>query len=431
MVNISPLETRDAAASVIGDVLRSGRPFESAFGRHEGIAVMAGRDRAFVQNLTLTTFRRLGQIDQLIDACLARPLPKRARDVRDILRIGCCQLLFMDVADHGAVDTCVELTRSRGHGAHIELVNAILRRLSREGAARLADQDAARENTPDWLWQRWSRAYGEPRCREIAEAHMRGGTLDLSIKGDPEFWSAALNGEVLPLGTVRAPMGGLISELPGFRDGEWWVQDVAARMVASLAGDIAGKTVIDLCAAPGGKTALFASGGGRVTAVDRSAARLRRLRENLARLALDAEVVEADAALWRPRALADVVMLDAPCSATGTARRHPDVLWTKSESDIEKLAWVQSRMLRAAAEMVAPGGLLVFATCSLQPEEGEEHVASFLDEHPRFNLVPVTRDDVGDTGQVTAEPGVFRSLPSHFSAHGGSDGFFAARFRMQ
>ena len=422
------LETRDIAVTLIGNVLRARQSFENAYESHISISKMQSRDRAFVRNLVLTTFRRLGQIDSLINQFLLRPLPDSARDVRDILRIGACQVLFMNVADHGSVDTCVKLTRHRGHNAHIKLVNAILRRLTREGLAALEQQDVEKENTPSWLWRSWSEAYGEEQCRQIAAAHLRGGCLDLSVKGDPQTCASTLRGQMLPMGTVRLSSRGQITKLAGFRQGDWWVQDVAARMVAKLVGDVRGKTVIDLCAAPGGKTLLFSHEGANVVAVDRSASRLRRLRENLDRLNLKAEIIEADVGKWQPENLADIVFLDAPCSATGTARRHPDVLWTKSEADIENLARVQSRMLSTAAKMVAPGGILVFATCSLLPVEGEYHVSRFLEENPLFRLSPISASDVNDFDQIITQAGTFRSLPSFSPAERGMDGFFAARF---
>jgi len=413
---------------LIGKVLHARQSFENAYENHISISKMQSRDRAFIRNLVLTTFRRLGQIDSLINQFLLHPLPNSARDVRDILRIGACQVLFMNVANHGSVDTCVKLTRHRGHNAHIKLVNAILRRLTREGLTALEQQDAEKENTPSWLWRSWSEAYGEEQCRQIAAAHIRGGCLDLSVKGDPKIWASTLNGEILPMGTVRLSPRGQITELAGFRQGDWWVQDVAARMVAKLVGDVRGKRVIDLCAAPGGKTALFSHEGANVVAVDRSASRLKRLRDNLDRLNLRAEIIEADARNWQPDKCADIVFLDAPCSATGTARRHPDVIWTKSEADIENLVRVQSRMLAAAANMVAPGGILVFANCSLQPVEGEYHVSRFLEENPLFQLSPISASDVNDFDQIITQAGTFRSLPSFSPADKGMDGFFAARF---
>ena len=431
MVLEPSLATRAAATDLIGDVLRVRRPFDTAFAGHRSIATMSARDRAFVHNLAITTLRRLGTIDHLVELCVERPLPRRAQQVRDILRVGSCQLLFMQVAAHGAVATCVELTRQLGHSAHIKLVNAVLRRLARDGAKMIANLNESKVNTPDWLWKTWSTVYGEDVCHQMAAAHIAGAPLDISTTGNPKTWAAELGGDILFANTIRLTGRGQVTELPGFQDGQWWVQDAAAGLVANLAGDVTSKSVIDLCAAPGGKTSQFLTRGARVTAVDRSAARLERMGKNMERLGFKPRMIQADVTKWRPNKPADVVMLDAPCSATGTARRHPDVLWSKSESDIAQLAAIQQGMMSAAAESVAPGGLLIFATCSLQPEEGIYHVSPFLDAHSRFKLEPLTAVDVHGLGETLTTCGCFRSLPSHHADRGGMDGFFAARFRRQ
>ena len=431
MVLEPSLATRAAATDLIGDVLRARRPFDTAFAGHRSIAAMSARDRAFVHNLAITTLRRLGTIDHLVKLCLKRPLPRRAQQVRDILRVGSCQLLFMQVAAHGAVATCVELTRQLGHSAHIKLVNAVLRRLARDGTQIISKLDEAKINTPEWLWKTWSAFYGEDVCRQIAAAHLFGAPLDISTTGDPKTWAAELGGDILFANTIRLTSRGLVTELPGFQDGQWWVQDAAAGLVADLAGDVTSKSVIDLCAAPGGKTSQFLTRGARVTAVDRSAARLERMAKNMERLGFEPRIIEADVTTWRSSEPADVVMLDAPCSATGTARRHPDVLWSKSEADVAQLAIVQERMISAAAESVAPGGLLIFATCSLQPEEGVNHVPPFLATHPAFKFEPITAAEIHGLAEMLTSGGCFRSLPCHFSNRGGIDGFFAARFRRQ
>lgn len=431
MVLEPTLATRAAAADLIGDVLRARRSFDSAVARHDDLAAMSARDRAFVHNLAITTLRRLGTIDHLLGLCLKRPLPQRAQHVRDILRVGLCQILFLEVSDYGAVATCVELTRQLGHSAHIKLVNAVLRRLARDGGKIVSGLDEARVNTPEWLWKRWTATYGEDICRQMAAAHLAGASLDISTVGNPQTWATELGGDILFANTIRLTSRGQVTKIPGFQDGQWWVQDAAARLVAEMAGDVTDKFVIDLCAAPGGKTAHFLARGAHVTAVDRSAARLERLKRNMERLRFTPHVIEADISNWRPESLADVVMLDAPCSATGTARRHPDVLWSKSESDIAQLAAVQQAMMSAAAESVAPGGLLIFATCSLQPEEGIDHVTPFLNAHSAFHLEPLTAINVHGLVETLTTCGCFRSLPSHHADRGGIDGFFAARFRRQ
>ncbi len=307
----------------------------------------------------------------------------------------------------------------------------MLRRLAAEGKARAAAQDAPKLDTPEWLWASWRAAYGESTAREIAEAHLAEPPLDFTVHGDSAACAARLDAETLPTGSLRRRTGGLVSELPGYAEGAWWIQDAAAALPARLFGDVRGMRVIDLCAAPGGKTAQLAAAGARVTAVEQSRPRLARLRENLARLRLEADLVAADAATWRPAAPADAVLLDAPCSATGTIRRHPDLPWRKSASDIPALAAAQQRLLANAAAMVKPGGRVVVSVCSLQPEEGPGVVARFLGENSAFALEAAAPQEITGAGEFIAADGTLRTLPCHWSARGGLDGFYIARLRAR
>ncbi|MBT6086778.1 MAG: 16S rRNA (cytosine(967)-C(5))-methyltransferase RsmB [Rhodospirillaceae bacterium] len=431
MNNTAPPDHRRIAIEVIDAVLRQRKALDTVLADHRPMAALGDRDRAFARNLIATTLRRLGQIDTVIDSCLERPLPRRAGAVRDILRAGICQLLFTGVADHAAVSTAVELTRAAGETAHVKLVNAILRRVQRDGAGMIAGQDAERLNTPDWLWESWQATYGDETCRRIAAAHMIEAPLDISAIGNPADWLHALQADLLASGTLRRRTGGQVSNLAGFAEGAWWIQDTAARTVAGLLGDVAEKSVIDLCAAPGGKTAYLAAAGARVSAVDRSEPRLRRLRGNLERLHLKAEIIVADGTEWRPQEPADAVLLDAPCSATGTIRRHPDLPWNKTPGDVIKLAAAQMRLLNAAMSMVKPGGHVVFATCSLQPEEGPDQLAQILTETPHVAIDPISAAEVPGATESLANSGTFRSLPCYMESDGGMDGFFACRLVRQ
>ena len=320
------------ALDAIDAVLLRGRPLDEAFESHAGLFALAARDRAFAFNLASTVLRRLGQIDGLLDICLGRPLPDRLASVRGLLRLGVAQLLFLRTPAHAAVHTTVGLARSRRAGTHTSLINAVLRRLAAEGPGLADRQDAARLNTPDWLWDAWVAEYGATTARLIAEAHLADPPLDLTLRSavDLDHLTDALPARRLPTGSLRIWHAGLVSELPGYSEGEWWVQDAAASLPAKLLEDVRGRRVLDLCAAPGGKTAQLAAAGARVIAVDRSAKRLRRLRENLSRLRLEAETVIADVATGRPPEPADLILLDVPCSATGTIRRHPDILRLKT-----------------------------------------------------------------------------------------------------
>lgn len=411
-------------------VLDRGQPLEEAFERHaSGVAGPDERDRRFVRALVVTTLRRLGQIDGLIRHCVPRPLPKRAEPVRHILRLGAAQLVFLKTPAHAAVDTSVRLARARRMGHHLALVNAVLRRLAREGAELAAAQDAQRLNTPRWLWQAWIDAYGEPTARAMAEAHLGEAPLDLTPRGDAAAAARMLGARLLPTGTLRLAQGGPVPALPGYADGAWWVQDAAAALPVRLFGPVAGQRVIDLCAAPGGKTAQLAEAGAQVTAVDRAEDRLARVRENLTRLALPAEVITADALEWRPAEPADAVLVDAPCSATGTVRRHPDVPRHKRPADVVALAQVQTRLLAAAAEMVRPGGVVVYCACSLQPEEGPGQVAALRDAGIPLVLEPVGADVVAGLAELIDGDGALRTRPDMWHEHGGLDGFYAARLR--
>jgi 16S rRNA (cytosine967-C5)-methyltransferase len=277
---------------------------------------------------------------------------------------------------------------------------------------------------------RWNTNYGETVAREIALALGHEPSLDLTVKSEAEPWATRLHGEVLPTGSVRTLLQGSVTMLPGFSDGQWWVQDAAAALPARLFGDIKGKRLLDLCAAPGGKTAQLIHAGADVTAVDRSQNRIARLRENLNRLSLQAETVISDGAEY-PGEGFDGVLVDAPCSSTGTIRRHPDVAWLKQESDIILLTALQRRLLQKATTMLKPGGTLVYCTCSLEPEEGEQAVAALLDADSSMKRAPVDASEVAGLGEIINADGDLRTLPSHLPHAdprlAGLDGFYAAR----
>ena len=424
------LAARMAAANILDAVLRSKRPLDEQLEAAD-LSELADRDRALVRHIVATTLRRLGTIRHLLNEQLDRGLPKEAPRTETALLIGATQILFLDVPDHAAVDLSVRVARADRYAAHYaKLINAVLRRLAKDGKQRLAALDAAMLDTPAWLMQRWIAAYGEPTARAIAATHTREAALDISVKSDPEGWAQKLGGRVLPTGTVRTRAHGAVPNLPGFSEGEWWVQDAAAAIPAKLLGDMRGKSVVRHCAAPGGKTAQLAAAGAKVTAVDRSEPRLKRLRENLSRLKLDAETVATDAAQWQHEPF-DAVLVDAPCSSTGTIRRHPDIPWLKSEADIAKLSALQSRLLDRAAALVKPGGALVYCTCSLEPEEGERAVAALLERNPGLQRSPIAPAEVGGLSEIITPDGAIRSLPCHLAdpepQMSGLDGFYAAR----
>ena len=427
------LAPRAAAASLLRAVLQKRHPLDEAFAEEIANGKLAGcepRDRAFARAIAATVLRRLGTIDHVLDGMLQKPLPPRAGHVHNILRVGLAELLFMGVAPHAAVGMAVESASASRVAQHFKaLVNAILRRADRERDTLLEGLDMPRLDTPDWLFESWSHAYGEVTARAIAEAHYADPPLDISVKHDHErqYWADELGAEILPTATLRLKETTRVETLPGFDQGAWWVQDAAAAIPARLLGQMAGAEVLDLCAAPGGKTVELAAMGARVTALDRSQARLDRVNENLSRVKLTAETVAADAALWQPKRQWSRILLDAPCTATGTARRHPDVLRLKTSQDRDKLAALQARILAHTAGLLAPGGILVYCTCSLEPEEGPNQIESFLAGRPGFSRLPVRAWEVGDLNALVTAQGDMRSLPCHLDDRGGMDGFFAAR----
>lgn len=423
---------RVLAVDMIGQVLRRRRPLDDAFASHPGLAALDLRDRAFVRALTTAVLRHLGLIDAVIAKLVREPIKARDAVAEDILRLGLAQLLVLETPPHAAVSATVALTVELNMAHMTGFVNALLRRFIDEHEALLATIDRARAAVPAWLWKSWEATYGLETTQAIAAGLSGEAPLDVTVK-DPATaaeWAEKLGADILPTGSLRLRESqGRVDALLGFSQGVWWVQDAGAALPAKLLGNINGLRVVDLCAAPGGKTMQLAAAGAKVTALDRSAQRLRRVTENLARVGLTAETVADDAAFYRAPRPFDAVLLDAPCSATGTARRHPDVLWLKQPGDIDTLVIAQDRLLDAAAKMISTGGTLVYCVCSLEPEEGPERIARFLARDRRFIRVPVRAAEVGGIAEFITPQGDLRTLPSHFADKGGIDGFYAARLR--
>jgi 16S rRNA (cytosine967-C5)-methyltransferase len=433
------LAARLLAHRLIGGVLVDRQPLEGVLAREfvrPANAALEARDRAFARSLASTVLRRQGELDLVVGTFLERPLPKEAAGVRTILLAGAAQLICLETPPHAAVGLAVEaVRRERGAARFAGLANAVLRRVAAEGRAILENRDRSELNIPRWLMERWRATYGHDMAQSIAKASLREAALDISLKqgADAGLWVEKLGGTLLPTGSIRRPADGRIEDLPGYAGGAWWVQDAAAALVARIAGEVSGRTVADLCAAPGGKTAQLASAGGIVTAVDVSPKRLERLDANLRRLGLSAEVITADAATWRPDRTFDVVVLDAPCTATGTIRRHPDILRLKLAEDIGRLATQQAAMLANAARLVRPGGTLVYSTCSLEPEEGQERIEAFLQGNQDFQRLPVSASEFGGDAAWITPRGDVRTLPIHLEITpwelSGIDGFFIARLQ--
>jgi len=404
--------TREAAFDLITAVLDRHRPLEDAL---DALPVLDQRDRAAAHRLAAGTLRRLGTLDAVLEPFLRKAPPA---PVRHVLRLGAAGLLLLATPAHAAVATSVALARARGLAPFAGLVNAVLRRVAQDGPAALDGLDGPRLDTPAWLWSAWG-----ADARAIAEAHQHAAPLDLTLAPDA---APPPGGEALPTGSWRYPAGTRVTELPGYAEGAFWVQDAAAALPARLLAVGPGESVADLCAAPGGKAAQLAAAGAQVTAVERDPARLERLRDNFTRLRLTADFVTADAVTWRPSAAFDAVLLDAPCSATGTIRRHPDMPYLKRPGAIAALTEQQDRLLDAACALLRPGGRLVYAVCSLQPEEGPRRVAAAL-ERLDLRLDPVRPEEVPELAEAITAEGVLRTTPALWSGRGGLDGFCVAR----
>ena len=416
--------------SIVFDILtavKDGNQLDKALTAHVGMAKLEVRDRRFVQLLATTYLRRHGQIEKILSPLITRRPFGAQAPANIILGMGVAQLLFLKTGAHAAVNSTVELMRQAGFERLCGLANAVMRRLTRDGEAMLTKTHDA-ENLPDWLRQSWQHYWGNAATNTIAGLAMLPPPLDISVTKDAAVWAEKLNGQVLDGHTIRREFNGDPTQLLGFSEGAWWVQDAAAAMPARLLGQLDGKQVIDLCAAPGGKTAQLVAAGANVTAVDSSRKRLDRLRRNLRRLNMPAKLVLSDGRNFVPDTPVDAVLVDAPCSATGTIRRRPDILGHRRSSDIPSLQTIQWELTTKALCWLKPGGQLIYATCSLQPEEGEDIITAIVDAaEGRYTVAPITPADAGLFARSITKNGCLRILPSAYKEIGGVDGFFVAR----
>lgn len=424
------LVARQAALVLLQGALsrRGGLDEALGAGRHHALSP---QDRGFARAVVMAALRHLGPIDRALDGKLKREPPA---PVRDLLRLGLAQALYLDTPEFAAVNTTVALAPAPLRG----LVNAVMRGVLRDLAIAGPPGSAAAPDpqtlAPPWLLARWRAAFGMDDALAIAGQIALEPATDLTLKDPADADMArSLEAATPAPGGLRVDRRGDVAAWPGYDEGRWWVQDLAAALPARLLAVGPGMSALDLCAAPGGKTLQLAAAGAAVTSVDQSAGRLRRLSAGLARTGLTAEIIVAEVAAWAADGADgrrfDAVLLDAPCSATGTFRRHPDVLWNAGPADIAALAPVQAKLLAAAASRVRSGGRLVYSVCSLEPEEGEAQVQGFLDAHPEFALAPMSPGEAGAPLASLASQGWLRILPHH--AEGGLDGFFIARFRKR
>ena len=415
------LPARRTALAILSAVLRNKRPLDTQL---DPLQALEPRDAGFARALVSQTLRHLGILEAVIREFVPKPPPPhKVGPTNEILLLGACELLILEVPPHAAVDAANFLAGVDNHSVHFKpLINAVLRRVSVEGEAVVAELDLERLSLPEWLWERWTQSYGEAVARQIAAAQQMPPPLDIVLKKGAEAFpqSDPLLGPVRRIRDANA-----ISGMEGFAEGEWWVQDVAATLPVKLFGKVEGRRVIDLCAAPGGKTMQLAAAGANVQAVDSDPKRLERVRENLARTHLTAQLMLADAR--EVKLLAPMVLVDAPCTATGTIRRHPDLPWIKGAADVTMAVSKSYEILECAAEMVASDGILIFTVCSLEREEGPEQVTAFLNSHPEFSRVPIMPEEVYGHGEWVTEAGDLRTMPFHLAEWGGMDGFYAVR----
>ena len=423
------LAARQAAAAALADVVAHGRSLDERFAT-PAFLQLEPRDRALARSIVVASLRRLGTLRAGLARFLERGLPKKSGTLEHILVVGAAQILFMEAPDHAAVDLAVRAARADQRAApYAGLVNAVLRNVAREKDALLRVEDPFLD-LPQWLSARWRKAWGDERAARMAAILRCEPTLDVSVRADAQEWARRLDGIVLPTGSVRLLNRAPVQELPGYAEGEWWVQDAAAAIPARLLRAGPGMRVADLCAAPGGKTAQLAAAGAHVVALDRSAERLRRLAANMERLRLSVDVAVGDALAYEAAPF-DAILLDAPCTATGTIRRHPDVAWVKRASDVAALAVVQGKMLDRACSLLKPGGTLVYCTCSLEPEEGPAQIAALLRRNPDMARAPVEAAEIGGLSDCLTPEGDVRTtpdaLPNEDPRLAGLDGFFVAR----
>jgi len=433
MVVRDSVKTRRAAAMALQDILKNGTVLEQALSSLADYNDLSTRDRAFARAIVATTFRRFAQIQAALKPFLRQAPPSFTMSV---LQTAAAQILFLKTPAHAAVGETVDVLKSRSSSkGFANMANAVLRNLTQDGP-KLAAAVAPTANIPGWIRNNWEKTYGKAELRKMAARLMKDPVLDLQVNGDAGVWAEKLGGTQLGKHTVRLQSIGDVPNLEGFEDGHWWAQDIAAslpaRVAENLAGPLSGKLVLDLCAAPGGKTLQLAAMGAQVTALDRSEKRLKRLEENLKRTKLAADIICADGLEWDNKTQYDVILLDAPCSATGTFRRHPDVLYNRTPKMVSDLTKLQDKLLKNAAQWLKPDGILIYSVCSLQSEESLPRVDRFLRELPDFRLISIPSSlNAGlgfDLPETRFEGGTLRSLPSDLADDGGMDGFFIAAF---
>lgn len=426
------IRSRKICLDILSAVLRKSAGLEEEFSKIIDIESekqeIENRDRTFIRLLLTTSLRRLGEIDYYITRLLSKPLPAKASFVQDVIRISIAQILYLKTPEHAAVSTAVELVKNSLFKGFSGLVNAVLHRFIKEQSKICAVENVEAKNIPSWLYNIWKQEYGSDKTRKIVSACLKEASLDFSVKNNPEYWAQKLDCKVLPTGTLRREKSCLVSSLPGYEDGEWWIQDFSAALPVKLFQSISGKKVADICAAPGGKTAQLILAGANVEAVDISKSRIKRLEENLSRLNFSIKTSIQDALEWalcREKESFDAILLDAPCSATGTIRRHPDVLFHRKYEDIERLNELQYELLKSMLPLLKKNGILVYCVCSIIPDEGGHLIDRIVQDHLAERICLTNEVPF----EFISKKGDLLVTPDCYQEYGGCDGFFAARLK--
>ena len=417
---------RSLALDILDDVFGQGRTIDESMemrAYEQGISLI---DKAFAYRLASEVTRRKGVIDALLVTFLTKPLKPSQQRVYHALMLGVVQLCVLDTPAHAAVHETVQVIADSSFAPLKGLVNAILQSILRKAPECKQQIKDVKNALPVWIAERWQTHYGTAFCNDVSQMLMQKPPLDIAVKSDVAAWAEKLEGVVLEGNIIRIAREVKVEELPGYKDGAWWVQDVGATLAGVALGDVSGKHVVDLCAAPGGKTAQLLARGAKVAAVDSSIKRMERFKSNMSRLGYSPEVLVADIRKWTPPAKYDAVLLDAPCSATGTLRKHPEVLWIRQKADVAKMAVLQRECLHAVLVWLPAGVPLVYTVCSLEPEEGELLVTDVLTYHKGVSIEPLKLEGSAFAGAAQPD-GSVRLLPTHFAAQGGNDGFYVAR----
>lgn len=409
-------QSRLAAAELVLTAMEGGVDFDTAMDRSRTFRKLEGADRGFARAMAGAALRAVGRIDWALGGMVQRPLAELQPPLRALLRVGAAQLWLMDVADHAAVSATVEAAGKwddarKGGG----LVNAVLRRATREGGA--FESAPVTSVWPDWLAARMKASLGAAGAEALAIAQLEEPPIDITLRApdEAEMWAEQLEAEILPNGSLRLQSGAGMVDMPGYAAGAWWVQDTAAALPAKLLGDVRGRDVADLCAAPGGKAMQLAAMGAKLSAIEMSKQRIGRLRENAERAQLAMDIVEADARTWRPALPLDAVLLDAPCSALGIIRRHPEGVWRRDPKDLARFPSVQRALVDAARDMLKPGGRLVYSVCTPSPEEGREVIEGALSAGGWKRVAVTPAEAVGFDASLTSDGDVL-TLPHVFGS---------------